>query len=160
MQSSILIKPSRNNKGQKIFSYTKKGVFFLQLAAEKKNIIFGAARKIFGPFYFVTALTVSFFTNQLISSFFIPFFQPYQLKLHYLLPIGPGYRARPMAITSIVSVQFCSTGDKTLEDVTQCWELWASHHPYKRYAKKLYIRSKTQFQATLEVIFSNLTTCS
>ena len=113
---------------------------FSQLPAVKKDTIFGAARKNFGPSYFVTALTVSFLTNQLISSFFIPFFKPYKLKLHYLLPIGPGYRARPMAITSVVSVQFCSTGNKTLEDVTQCWELWASHHPYKRYAKKLYVQ--------------------
>ena len=31
-------------------------VFFLQLAAEDKDTIFGAASKIFGPSYFVTAL--------------------------------------------------------------------------------------------------------
>ena len=31
-------------------------VGFLQLAAEKKDTIFGAARTFFGPYYFVTAL--------------------------------------------------------------------------------------------------------
>ena len=31
-------------------------VSFLQLAAEKKDTIFGVARKFFGPSYFVTAL--------------------------------------------------------------------------------------------------------
>jgi hypothetical protein len=33
---------------------------FLQLAAEKKDSTNGTARKLFGPFYFVTALALSY----------------------------------------------------------------------------------------------------
>jgi len=55
--------------------------------------------------------------------------QPYELKLSYWLPITEGYKERPMAISSIVSVQFCSFGDKSLTDVTKSWETWASCHP-------------------------------
>ena len=55
-----ILKPSQNKKGRKIFLAVLKMVSFLQLAcmsaAEKKDTIFGAARKIFGPSYFVMAL--------------------------------------------------------------------------------------------------------
>lgn len=55
--------------------------------------------------------------------------QPYELKLSYWLPITEAYKQRPMIISSIVSVQFCTFGDKSLEDVTNSWESWASRHP-------------------------------
>ena len=47
-----LLKPSQNKKGRK-HHFLK---FFLQLVAEKKDSKTGAARKYFGPSYFVTAL--------------------------------------------------------------------------------------------------------
>ena len=34
-----------------------------------------------------------------------------------------------MSISSIVSVQFCIFGEKSLEDVTNSWESWASRNP-------------------------------
>ena len=45
-----LLKPFQNKKGQKNW------VSFSQLPAVKKDTIYGAARKNFGPSYFVTAL--------------------------------------------------------------------------------------------------------
>ena len=46
---------SQNKKGQEISSCTKNGVFF-SAASCNKDTVFGAARKFFGPSYFVTAL--------------------------------------------------------------------------------------------------------
>ena len=43
-------------RAKKISRCTKNGLFFLQLTAEKKAPFWGAARKFFGPSYFVTAL--------------------------------------------------------------------------------------------------------
>ena len=51
-------------RAENISSCTENGVFFLQLAAEKKDTIFGEGRKSFGPFYFVTAL-VAFGSSRL-----------------------------------------------------------------------------------------------
>ena len=51
-----LVKPGQNKKGQKFFYLHGFINPFLKLAAEKKNSKNGPARKIFGPYYFVTAL--------------------------------------------------------------------------------------------------------
>ena len=53
---SILIKPSQNKKGQKIFQLHRFLNTFLQQAAEKKYSKNSAAGNFFGPSYFVTAL--------------------------------------------------------------------------------------------------------
>ena len=50
------VKPSQNNKGQKIFQLHHFLNTYSQLPAVKKYSINGAAGKIFGPYYFVTAL--------------------------------------------------------------------------------------------------------
>ena len=50
----ILLKPSQNHMSKKISRCTKNGVYFD--SSVTKNTIFGAARKFFGPSYFVTAL--------------------------------------------------------------------------------------------------------
>ena len=50
-------------------SRTKNGVFF-SAASYKKDTIFGAARKIFGPSYFVTAL--EHFENSSLSTPTVP----------------------------------------------------------------------------------------
>jgi hypothetical protein len=51
-----LLKPGQNKKGQKNFQLHRFLNTFLQLSAEKKYSKNGAAGKIFGPSYFVTAL--------------------------------------------------------------------------------------------------------
>ena len=55
LTDSIQLEPSQNKKGQKILG-APKTVSFSQLPAVKKDTIFGAARKNFGPSYFVSAL--------------------------------------------------------------------------------------------------------
>lgn len=55
--------------------------------------------------------------------------QPYELKMSYWLPITEAYKQQPVDVSSIVSVQFCTFGDKSLQDVTNSWESWASSHP-------------------------------
>ena len=50
------LKPGQNKKDQKIFQLHPFLNLFLQLAAEKTDQKNGAARKLFGPSYFVTAL--------------------------------------------------------------------------------------------------------
>ena len=52
----LLLKPSQNKKGQKIFQLHHFLNTFLQLAAEKMYSKNSAAGKFFGPSYFVMAL--------------------------------------------------------------------------------------------------------
>jgi hypothetical protein len=53
----VIIKSSQNKKGQKRSSCTQNGVFFSAGSWEKDTVL-GAARKIFGPSYFVMALVL------------------------------------------------------------------------------------------------------
>ena len=54
--STLLLKPDQNKKGQKNFQLHRFLNTFLQLAAEKNYSKNGAAGKFFGPSYFVSAL--------------------------------------------------------------------------------------------------------
>ena len=51
------LKPSQNKKKPKKILAAPKMMSFSQLPAVKKDTIFGAARKFFGPSYFMMALT-------------------------------------------------------------------------------------------------------
>ena len=53
------LKPSQNKKGRKKFLAAPFLNLFSQLSAVKNYSKMGAARKFFGPSYFVTALTLS-----------------------------------------------------------------------------------------------------
>ena len=55
MLNLATLKPSQNKKGPNNFLAAPKRCFF-SASSCKKHIIFGVARKMFGSFYFVTAL--------------------------------------------------------------------------------------------------------
>ena len=67
------VKPDQNKKVPKISQASPFFESFLQLAAEKKDSKNGAARKFFGPSYFVTALE-RISANANTTSFMIWFF--------------------------------------------------------------------------------------
>ena len=65
-----ILQPGQNKNGQKKFQLHRFLNTFLQLAAEKKYSKNGAAGNFFGPSYFVTALVLNHFKNDLESYLF------------------------------------------------------------------------------------------
>ena len=65
-----------------MFLAAPKMVSFLQLAAEKKDTIFGAARKFFGPSYFVTALATTHMYIQGVQGCGASRKTPYTMKVY------------------------------------------------------------------------------